>query len=326
MKTTRWLFALLFVGLPQGLAKPFDDQHVTVLVFTKTAGFRHDSISDGIAAVQILGRENGFAVEATEDAGRFTDEGLAPYRAVIFLNTTGDVLAAEQERAFERYIRSGGGFVGIHSAADTEYNWAWYGDLVGAYFDSHPAIQQAQIQVADRVHPATEHLSARWQRRDEWYNYRRNPRGRVHILATLDEGSYDGGNHGFDHPIAWCHDYDGGRSWYTGGGHTCESYGEPLFMQHILGGIEYAAGVTAADCGATLDANFAKVVLDDEAKSPIDLAVAPDGRVFFIERKGELNVYRPDLGLTRLVGQLGVSTSFEDGLPGHRPRSRFCPQ
>ena len=316
MKTTLWLFALLFVGLPQVLAEPFDDQHVTVLVFTKTAGFRHDSIADGIAAVQTLGRENGFAVEATEDAGRFTDEGLAPYRAVIFLNTTGDVLAAEQERAFEHYIRGGGGFVGIHSAADTEYDWAWYGDLVGAYFDSHPAIQQGQIQVTDRVHPATEHLSARWQRRDEWYNYRRNPRGRVHVLATLDEGSYNGGNHGFDHPIAWCHDYDGGRSWYTGGGHTRESYSEPLFMQHILGGIEYATGVTAADCGATLDTNFAKVVLDSEAENPIDLAVAPDGRVFFIERKGELNVYRPDLGLTRLAGQLAVSTDFEDGLLG----------
>ena len=317
MKTTRWPFALLLVALGgQVLAETFDDQQVAVLVFTKTAGFRHDSIPDGIAAVQTLGRENGFAVEATEDAGRFTDEGLAPYRAVIFLNTTGDVLAADQERAFERYIRGGGGFVGIHSAADTEYDWAWYGDLVGAYFAGHPDIQEAQIQVADRVHPATSHLSARWQRRDEWYNYRRNPRGRVHVLATLDEGSYDGGTHGFDHPIAWCHDYDGGRSWYTGGGHTRESYGEPLFMQHILGGIEYATGTTAADCGATLDANFAKVVLDGEAKSPIDLAVAPDGRVFFIERKGELNVYRPDLGLTRLVGQLAVSTSFEDGLLG----------
>ena len=315
MKTIRWPFALLLVAF-SALAGPFDDQHVTVLVFTKTAGFRHDSIADGIAAIQALGRENGFAVEATKDTGRFTDEGLAPYRAVIFLNTTGDVLATDQERAFERYIHGGGGFVGIHSAADTEYGWAWYGDLVGAYFDSHPAIQQAQVQVADRVHPATDHLSARWQRRDEWYNYRRNPRGQVHVLATLDEGSYDGGNHGFDHPIAWCHDYDGGRSWYTGGGHTRESYGEPLFMQHILGGIEYASGVTAADCGATLDTNFEKVVLDGEAENPIDLAVAPDGRVFFIERKGELKVYRPDLGLTRLVGQLAVSTDFDDGLLG----------
>ena len=141
---TLWPVALLLVAF-SALADSFDDQHVVVLVFSKTAGFRHDSISDGIAAIQALGRENGFAVEATEDAGRFTDEGLAAYRAVIFLNTTGDVLAADQERAFERYIRGGGGFVGIHSAADTEYDWAWYGDLVGAYFDSHPAIQRGQI-------------------------------------------------------------------------------------------------------------------------------------------------------------------------------------
>lgn len=305
---------LALSGLAVAIAS--DDEPIAVLVFSKTAGFRHDSIADGIAAIQALGRENGFAVDATEDAGRFTDADLASYQAVIFLNTTGDVLAAEQERAFERYIRGGGGFVGIHAAADTEYGWAWYGDLVGAYFDSHPAIQEAEIHVADRVHPATSHLAARWQRRDEWYNYRRNPRAQVHVLATLDEGSYTGGKHGFDHPIAWCHDYDGGRSWYTGGGHTRASFGEPLFLQHILGGIEYAAGVVAADCGATLADNFAKVVLDDEAENPIDLAVAPDGRVFFIERKGELKVYRPDLGLTRLAGELAVATDFEDGLLG----------
>ena len=210
MLATFWPIALLFVVLcGQVLAEPFDDQHVAVLVFTKTAGFRHDSIPDGIAAIQTLGRENGFAVEATEDAGRFTDEGLAAYRAVIFLNTTGDVLAADQERAFERYIRSGGGFVGIHSAADTEYDWAWYGDLVGAYFDSHPAIQQAQIHVADRVirPPAFVRALGATRRvvqlppQSPWTSSR---------LGTVDEGSYNGGNHGFDHPIAWCH---GLRRW-----------------------------------------------------------------------------------------------------------------
>ncbi|NKB71086.1 MAG: carbohydrate-binding protein [Candidatus Latescibacteria bacterium] len=311
-----FLLLVLSAGTIRAQDSPFVDQQVKVLVFSKTAGFRHDSIADGIAAIEALGRDAGFAVEATEDAGRFNDAGLAPYRAVVFLNTTGNILNSDQEAAFQRYIRGGGGYMGVHAAADSEYDWAWYGDLLGAYFANHPAIQEAQIQVADRVHPATAHLPARWQRRDEWYNYRVNPRGRVHVLATLDEGSYQGGEHGQDHPIAWCHDFDGGRSWYTGGGHTRDSYADPLFRRHLLGGIEYATGVTAADCGATLEANFDKVLLDTEAENPIDLAVAPDGRVFFIERKGVVKVYRPDLGLTRTVGQLAVSTRFEDGLLG----------
>ena len=220
----------------------------TVLVFTKTAGFRHTSIPDGIAAIGTLGLGNAFAVDATEDAGRFTDDGLVPYRAVIFLNTSGDVLDANQQGAFERYVRGGGGFVGIHGASATEYGWAWYGGLVGAYLHGHGAIQEGQLEVVDRVHPSTSHLPVRWERRDEWYNYRSSPRGRVRVLATLDEDSIDGDNNEGDHPIAWCHDYDGGRSWYTGGGHTDASFSEPDFMQHILGGIQYATGVTVADC------------------------------------------------------------------------------
>jgi cytochrome c len=162
---------------------------------------------------------------------------------VVFLSTTGDILNATQKAAFERYIRSGGGFVGIHSASDTEYQWGWYGRLVGAYFASHPQIQQATIHIEDPAHPSTKDLPTVWQRTDEWYNFRSNPRGKVHVLATLDEATYSGGKMGADHPIAWCQAIDGGRSWYTAMGHTVESYAEPLFRLHLLGGIESAAGV-----------------------------------------------------------------------------------
>ena len=221
-----------------------------VLVFSKTTGFRHDSIPDGIAAIQQLGRDNQFTVDVSEDSAVFTDKNLAPYKAVIFLNTTGDLFDDSQKSALQHYIQSGGGFAGIHSASDTEHNWPWYGQLVGSFFQSHPAIQTANIQVQDASHPSTTGLPQVWQRNDEWYNFVSNPRGIVHVLAKIDESTYSGGTMGADHPIAWCQAFAGGRSWYTAGGHTKESYTEKLFVQHMLGGIQYAMGKTSADCAS----------------------------------------------------------------------------
>ncbi|CAL9364069.1 hypothetical protein SUDANB6_00724 [Streptomyces sp. enrichment culture] len=219
-----------------------------VLVFSKTAGFRHDSIPEGVATVKQLGASGGFEVDATEDAGAFTPRNLRRYDAVVFMSTTGDVLDAAQQRAFEGYIRGGGAYVGVHAAADTEYDWEFYGGLAGAHFQSHPAIQPATVDVEDRAHPATSHLARAWNRTDEWYNYRTNPRERAHVLASLDEASYVGGTMHGDHPIAWCQDYQGGRAFYTGGGHTKESYAEPAFREHLLGGIRWAIGDAQADC------------------------------------------------------------------------------
>ncbi|CCK24981.1 secreted glycosyl hydrolase [Streptomyces davaonensis JCM 4913] len=224
------------------------DPAYKVLVFSRTAGFRHSSIDDGIAALRALGTENNFTVDATEDPQVFTTGNLGQYKAVVFLSTTGDVLGDAQQTAFEQYIQGGGGYVGIHAAADTEYDWPFYEGLAGALFQSHPAIQSATVEVEDRAHDATAHLGPTWQRTDEWYNYRTNPRTTAHVLASLDESSYTGGTMSGDHPIAWCKDYQGGRAFYTGGGHTDESYGEPAFRRHLLGGIRWAAGMTEADC------------------------------------------------------------------------------
>jgi type 1 glutamine amidotransferase len=216
-----------------------------VLVFSKTAGYRHDSIPDGIAAIQQLSAANGFNVDATEDSSAFTDANLSQYQAVIFLLTTGTVLDPDQKAAFERFIEAGNGYVGVHSAADTEYDWAWYGQLMGAYFDSHPDdLQPAQVDVLDHTHASTVGLPDVWTRTDEWFNYQTNPRDNgVTVLATVDETTYYGGTMGDDHPIMWYHDFDGGRAWYTGMGHTSDSYYEPLFLQSLLGGIQYAAGM-----------------------------------------------------------------------------------
>ncbi|MDG9683763.1 ThuA domain-containing protein [Streptomyces sp. DH18] len=224
------------------------DPAYDVLVFSKTAGFRHSSIDEGIAALRQLGTANNFTVTATEDAAAFTPGNLSGYEAVVFLSTTGDVLNTAQQTAFEGYIGAGGGYVGIHAAADTEYDWTWYNGLAGALFKSHPHIQPATVKVEDRAHDATAHLGPTWQRTDEWYDYRTNPRGSAHVLASLDESTYSGGTMGGDHPIAWCKDYEGGRAFYTGGGHTEDSYADPAFRRHLLGGIRWAAEMTEADC------------------------------------------------------------------------------
>ena len=219
-----------------------------VLVFSKTAGFRHSSIPNGIAAIQQLGAQNGFTVTATEDANQFTTANLAQYQAVVWLSTTGDVLNAAQQTAFQSYVTGGGGYVGVHAAADTEYDWPWYGELVGAWFASHPANQTATIRVEDRGNASTAHLPATWSRLDEWYNYRTNPRAGAKVLATLDESTYSGGSMGGDHPITWCKNVGSGRSWYTGLGHVEEAYTDANFTRMLLGGIQIAADNRPADC------------------------------------------------------------------------------
>jgi type 1 glutamine amidotransferase len=237
----------------------------SALIFSKTAAFRHtECIPQGTLAIAQLGARHGFEVDATENAAMFTDENLAKYDVVIFLCTTGDVLNADQQAAFERYIRAGGGYAGIHSASDTEYDWAWYGGLVGAYFRDHPGVagvndqfQTATMTVEDRHTAATRRLGNTWTREEEWYNFRTNPRDDVHVLLSVDESTYDprgysvpGGSPPMgDHPISWCQPYDGGRSFYTALGHRGTYWEEPLLLSHVLGGIEMAAGAATFNCG-----------------------------------------------------------------------------
>ena len=214
-----------------------------VLVFSRTLGFRHDSIERGISAIAELGRERGFSVTSSEDAARFEDTSLDSFAAVVFLCTSGDVLGEPEQEAFRRFIQRGGGFVGIHSASDTEYDWPWYGELIGAYFRTHPAIQPAALVVENGTHPSTQGLPERWTRTDEWYAFQSDPRPRVSVLLRLDESSYTPGDAamGTDHPVAWFHEFEGGRAFYTALGHTRESYDEPEFRAHLAGAIEWAA-------------------------------------------------------------------------------------
>lgn len=213
----------------------------SVLIFTKTEGFRHSSIPTGVEAVTHLADQEDINTYHTENASYFQPDSLQAFNAVIFLNTTGDVLNDSQQEAFEQYIRDGGGYLGIHSAADTEYEWPWYGDMAGAYFTSHPEVQEATIKVLDHSHAATSFLPEEWSRTDEWYNYK-NISDEITVLMELDESSYEGGENGDFHPIAWYHNFDGGRAFYTGLGHTEEAYSEPLFIDHLRGALQYVIG------------------------------------------------------------------------------------
>ncbi|WP_207513553.1 ThuA domain-containing protein [Longitalea luteola] len=227
-----------FISLSCKVDPPARDK---VLVFSKTAGFHHKSIGVGMKTIQELGMKYKFDVDTTTDSTKFVSSNLKQYSAVIFLNTTGNVLSDEQQTAFEQYIKGGGGFMGVHSATDTEYEWPWYGKLVGAYFRNHPQIQEAVLKINDPKHIATSHLPNPWKRTDEWYNFK-NIQSDLHVLISIDETSYSGGGNGANHPMAWYHNYDGGRAFYTALGHTEESYADPLFQQHLWGGIQYAMG------------------------------------------------------------------------------------
>lgn len=212
-----------------------------VLVFYKTAGFYHKSIEVGLPAIYRLGVENGFLVDSTRDSGAFTDANLKKYAAIIFLSTTGTLFDEAQQKALQHYVHGGGGIVGIHAATDAEYDWPWYNQLMGAWFLSHPKQQTATLNIVDKKHISTRHLPAQWVRKDEWYNFK-NISKDIKVLLTIDEKSYEGGKNGDFHPMAWYHNFEGGRVFYTELGHVDESYTDPLFLKHILGGIRYALG------------------------------------------------------------------------------------
>ncbi|MFF7852902.1 ThuA domain-containing protein [Streptomyces sp. NPDC007904] len=209
-----------------------------LLVYSRTTDYRHDSIPAGVAALRGLG---DFAVHATEDPAAF-EAPLDRYAAVVFLSTSGDVLTPAGRERLAAYVGAGGGFVGVHAAACTEYGWPYYGELLGARFERHPAFQPGRAVVEDHDHPATRHLPPVWRFTDEWYDFRTNPRGAVRVLLSADESSYDGGGMGDDHPLAWCREQGAGRVFYTALGHAAEAYDDPDFRAHLLGGITWAVG------------------------------------------------------------------------------------
>lgn len=321
MKTVQNLFIALVMLLAMSCQPK---EPVRILVFSKTAGFRHQSIEAGKLALIKLGQEHGVSVDTTEDASVFREENLKQYRAVIFLSTTGDILNTFQEGEFKRFIQAGGGYVGIHAASDTEYEWPWYGKLVGAYFKNHPRPQLARL--IKRGTLGDDDLPETWERTDEWYNYDytyNDIQNNLHVLYTLDETSYEGGENGKYHAVAWYHEYDGGHAFYTGMGHTDESYQEPFFLKQLWQGIEYAIGDEslhyehATAVHVAEDNRFNKVVLGFEFDEPTEMTILPDGRIIFIERKGDVKLYDPKSDpAIRVINTFEVFTGNEDGMIG----------
>ncbi|HUR30160.1 MAG TPA: ThuA domain-containing protein [Saprospiraceae bacterium] len=214
---------------------------LNVLLFSKTNAFRHESIEPGGAAIKSYFESRDISITHTEDSTIFNSNNLAAFDVVVFLNTTGNILDSIQQESLVNHVKSGKGFVGIHSASDTEYDWPWYAGLLGAQFASHSDIQQAAVMKVDTHHIACKHLPDRWTRTDEWYNFRQLP-SNVNYLLTVDEATYQGGTQGNLHPVSWYHEYDGGRSFYTAMGHTVESYQDTMFLEHILQGVIWAGG------------------------------------------------------------------------------------
>jgi glucose/arabinose dehydrogenase/type 1 glutamine amidotransferase len=314
----------------------------SVLVLSVTEGARRDSIPAGNEALQAIGEEiagnadiESFSVDIVDSADPedaqseipSTVEAFEAYDAVVFQNTTGAVLVGDRRSAFKQYVEGGGGFVGIHAAADTHTDWEWYAtELLGATATGSPAVQEAELHVTDRTHPSTEHLPARWVREEQWYDFDRNPRGDVHVLASLDEQTYDGaamdGGFGRDHPIAWCRRIGQGRAFYTGGGHTSATFGTDAFRTHLEGALLWAVGHAGGDAYGTVWDAYEKdtVVGSDELglepggrNGPMAIDVADDGRIFFIGRRGTVRMVT-ETGNVRTVAELDIYTGDDDGL------------
>ncbi|WP_337041395.1 ThuA domain-containing protein [Emticicia sp. 17c] len=220
-----------------------------VLLFSKTDGFHHESINEGVTAIKGLAERHFFSVDWQENASIFNEKALANYDVVLFLNTTGNILTPEQQTAFEKFIQSGKGYVGIHSASDTEYDWEWYTKMVGMMFKIHPTIQTAYLKVEDKNFPGMERFPAKLLWTDEWYEFGPAKSKDLHFLVSIDEKSYnpnvkwgdnEGKGMGF-HPISWYHNYDGGRAFYTAMGHVPQTFSDQTFLDHIYGGIYWAA-------------------------------------------------------------------------------------
>jgi cytochrome c len=313
-----------------------------VLVFSKTVTFRHTSIEPGKLALMKLGSENGFLVDTTENPAYFNEDSLKKYSAIVFLNTTDtkdSLLTYSQQNALERYIQAGGGFVGIHAATDAGYQWGWYTRLIGANFNGHPQQQEAALNVVDKTHISTKHLPDTWKRKDEWYNFKRlNPD--IHVLIKIDEKSYQGGTNGDNHPMAWYHEYDGGRAFYTELGHTDESYQDANYLKHVLGGIKYAIGDNN-----NLDYNKVHTPLAPEEErftkkilkqgtffEPVELTVLPNLDVLIAQRRGEILLYRNSDTSISQVGFLNVyyktkvakNVNAEEGLLGIQADPEFA--
>ncbi len=257
----------------------------------------------------------------------FTDEGLAPFDAILVFQANGDPWNASEKAALERWQAAGNGIAAVHNALDMRGNYPWWDNMVGSLMPGHAPTgtdpgPSGVVRNEDTAHPSTKHFTGtedvtRWTRNDEWYNFSNNVRGTAHVLQSMDESTYSGGNMGYDHPITWCKPYEGGRFWGTALGHFPSHYDEPDFMAELVGGVKYVAGLEEGDCGGTVWSNFERIPLDQNTSAPFAIDVADDGKVFYTELvRGQLRMYDPTSQAVTTVLSLPVYSGGEDGLLG----------
>ncbi len=227
--------------------KQKSEQPLHILLFSKTNGYRHSSISSGIKMLYDQSKKQHWIITATEDSTLIGDNFLSQFDVAVFINPTGNAIGEEEQTAFEKFMKSGKGFVGIHAAADCEYDWPFYGKLIGGYFLTHPPAQKATIVFENTDHPAMKPFKGMktYTTVDEWYSYKENPRPNVHVLAHLDENTIKKSKNDEwkmgDHPIIWWNDDNGMRSFYTVFGHTHEAFQDEKVIEHITNAINWAA-------------------------------------------------------------------------------------
>ncbi|MCG2462223.1 ThuA domain-containing protein [Flavobacteriaceae bacterium F89] len=324
-RPARLLFFLAIVLLTVLSCQEQQKRERKVLVFSKTLGYRHASIEDGKAMFLRLGNQNNFKVDTTENVDYFVDDSLIKYSAIVFLSNTGEILDYAQKSALKRYVEAGGGVMGVHGASGAEYSWPWYGKLMGARFESHPKeLQIGEILIADKDDPITKGLPSLWSFKEEWYNFD-SISPDISVLATVNESSYQGGKHGDNHPIFWKQEFDGGRSFYTALGHRPEAYRDSLFINHIMGGLNYVIGDNegldyklATTLPAPDEAHFTRNILVDSTyvSEPMELAISENGSIYYVERKGKVQRYDQITQKVKIIGEIPVYHKYEDGLLG----------
>lgn len=249
MKVIKYIFVFLLIQFSMISTTAAQKQFKALLV-TTTNGWHHESLHAGVLAIQDLGVKNFFDVVLFENPNGFTDQFLKQFQVVIFLNTTGNIFDSAQQKVMERFIQSGKGFVGIHSASDTEYEWEWYTKLVGRMFHIHPVIQTAQLNILDNTFPGLQGFAGNKLWTDEWYEFGPEKVSDLKYILAVDESTYDikaqwgekkSASMGKIHPVAWYHNFDGGRSFYTALGHLPSIHRDPAFLNHLYAGIYWAA-------------------------------------------------------------------------------------
>ncbi len=321
----RWLLLILVliatVVLLSFLTKdaPIDK----VLIFTKTTGYRHESIREGLDMFARMAKQNNFLIDSSESSAVFSDANLKKYNAVVFLNTTGNILSNTQRQAFQRYIRGGGGFVGIHGASGAETSWPWFCQLLGATFESHPDPQKGKVKIVDTKHPIMKGIPDNFEVLEEWHNFHFENKN-INVLATVDESSYTGGTHGGYHPVAWSQQFEGGRSFFTALGHLPEVYNNVIFQNLVLNGLNYVKSniknksYRDAKVESPFTHQFSKVKLagPEGVQEPMELDITKDGRIIYGERRGNIRLYDPETKTTKIIGTIPVYSEYEDGLLG----------